>query len=222
MPPKTLFTAEDVLAAALGLVAERGVRALTARNVARRLRASIAPVYSNFATMGALEEAVMRRAQEIMLAEASRPRTDSAFLDMGVGVAIFARNHGNLFRALFLEGRCAESLHAEAHERLLAGMERDKRLSSLTRDQRASLLDRMAIFTLGLATLICTDQLADTSDEAIIAILREMGAPAIAAAITDSLASDARRPVPVIVQPAGAGAKGATTKRRTGRKRRRR
>jgi hypothetical protein len=138
---------------------------------------------------------------------------------MGVGVAIFARDHRNLFRALFLEGRCGDSLHADTRERMLAGMDGDERLAALTREQKGALLDKMAIFTLGLATLICTDQLADTSEEAITAVLREMGAPAIAAAITAALDGEADRTASDAVRSGVGAARSVATRKRTGRKR---
>ena len=52
MPPKPKFTREEIVAAALDLVSERGMGALTSRDLAARLGSSPRPIFTVFKNMG--------------------------------------------------------------------------------------------------------------------------------------------------------------------------
>lgn len=59
VPPRPKFTREEVLAAALDIVDEAGVFALTSRAVAKRLGSSTRPLFTIFADMEELQQAVI-------------------------------------------------------------------------------------------------------------------------------------------------------------------
>ncbi len=179
MPPRAVFNRDVVLEAALALVDERGWRGLTARTLAQRLGASTAPVYHHFNTMEALSQAVLTRARDLMLSYAVAPHTDNIFLNMGVGIAYFARDHKQLFRALYLEEMRGRDIPAEVEAVLLPRLAQDARLAALPDDVRVDLLHKMGIFTIGLATMISVGLLHDTSDQAIVRTLAEVGAPVV-------------------------------------------
>ena len=103
MPPKAKFSKEEIVQAAFNIVQQKGLPALTARRVARNLKSSTAPVYSYFQSMNQLEREVIAEAVDMLHQYTLRPYTDRVFLNMGTGIAIFARDQSNLFRALFLE-----------------------------------------------------------------------------------------------------------------------
>ena len=51
MPPRPKFTREEIIEAALNIVSESGIAALTARNLADRLGCSPRPVFTVFKNM---------------------------------------------------------------------------------------------------------------------------------------------------------------------------
>ena len=102
MPPKVQFTREDVIQAAFDFVREQGIKKLSARKVAQMLKSSTAPVYSHFKSMKELEMEVLRKAKDLLLQYTRSSYTDRVFLNMGTGYAVFAREHSELFRAIFL------------------------------------------------------------------------------------------------------------------------
>ena len=73
MARKTTFTREDVVAAALRVIDQEGLGALSARRVAEAMKASTAPVYSNFANMDELLAVVMDAAATSVLEYCRRP-----------------------------------------------------------------------------------------------------------------------------------------------------
>ena len=64
MPPKPKVTKEEVAAAALTIIKEQGVEALTARNLGNRLGTSARPIFTAFKNMEDLQQKVRRAAME--------------------------------------------------------------------------------------------------------------------------------------------------------------
>ena len=59
MPPKPKFTREEITAAALELVSEQGIEALTARNRGMRLGSSARPIFTVFRSMEEVQQEVL-------------------------------------------------------------------------------------------------------------------------------------------------------------------
>jgi AcrR family transcriptional regulator len=181
MPPKTVFTKDDVVTAAFEVVQHQGIKALTAREVAQKLKSSTAPVYSNFESMKLLEREVIKKARDLLLEYMTRPYTERVFLNMGVGYAIFAREQCPLFRALYLEKSEHKDILNDLEQSLRKRMSDDPRMTELDDQERYSLLDKMWTFTHGLATMICVGLAEDNSDDYIINTLKDVGSAVIAA-----------------------------------------
>ena len=62
MPPKVTFTKESIIEAAFELATEKGLKSISARLVAQKLKSSTAPVYSYFKSMDELKEVVRNKA----------------------------------------------------------------------------------------------------------------------------------------------------------------
>ena len=113
MPPKVKVTKEDIVNAAVSLVQKGGADILNARSIAAVLGCSTQPVFSNFSTMEALEEAIFADAYERYLGflqrEAAReeyPRYKS----FGMAYIRFAKEEKELFKLLFMCDRKGKAL----------------------------------------------------------------------------------------------------------------
>jgi AcrR family transcriptional regulator len=186
VPPKATYTKKDVVQAAYDLVAEEGLQRLTARAVAQRLEASTAPVYSNFATMEELAREVVLKAKDQLYAFATTPYTDNVFLNIGVGVALFARDHRNLFKATFLEGNEFKDVILELRTSMRKVMDRDESLSVLSDRQKDELLTKMSTFTYGFASQICLGLIECVDQNFVIETLMDVGACVVGAAIAEA------------------------------------
>ncbi len=183
MPPRTKYTRNRVVEAAVAVIEKRGLGSLTARNVAARLGCSTAPVYQHFATMDELALTVMKDTQRALLEYTSRPYTDRVFLNMGTGVALFACEHRRLYRALMLEGDSYRDVIREFLDVLESEMTKDARFSSLSGSERRLLLTKMWTFTHGLASLICVGLIKDCSEDYVVKTLMDVGADVINATL---------------------------------------
>ena len=115
MPPKIKVKQEEIIEAALEIVRQQGMGAVNARTVATALGCSTQPVFSNFATMEDLQEAVVRAAYERYLlflqreAEEGRYPPYKAF---GMAYIRFAKEEKELFKLLFMRDRNGSKLES--------------------------------------------------------------------------------------------------------------
>ena len=172
---KAVFSQDDVVAAGLGLVRREGLEQLTARAVALELGASTAPVYSNFATMGELAEAVKRSAVRELLGLMRRRYSGDAFLDLGIGVLTFVWDWPRLYAALFLAPPEGYDPGADLMTELTAAMAGMPELEPLPLAERIVVLKKVSIFTHGLATEICQGCSRHCTLESLVLMLEEVG-----------------------------------------------
>ena len=62
MPPKPKFTKEEIVQTALAVVSEKGVEALTAKELGNALGSSARPIFTVFSSMKEVQDAVREAA----------------------------------------------------------------------------------------------------------------------------------------------------------------
>jgi len=174
-PKETTFNRGTVLAAAVELVREKGWEGLTARAIADRLRASVAPVYSTFGSMEALEREILEEARRRLHERTTFAYTDGAFLNIGVGLVVFAREEGQLFGALFNTRHNHPDIVDGILASILERMKADPMLRLLPDPSLERLLHYLGTYTLGLAASIVYGRREDSSTENIIRLLKNAG-----------------------------------------------
>lgn len=110
MPPKPKFTKEEIVFAAKEIVREKGLSALTAREVAEKLGSSPRPIFTVFRNMKELQEAVSKSAMDDLNARLRRATNFTpAFKEVGMQMVRFANEEPNLFNMLYLPNGRPES-----------------------------------------------------------------------------------------------------------------
>lgn len=174
-PKETTFDKATVLTAAVALVREKGWEALTARAVADRLGASVAPVYSTFGSMEALQRAILEEARTRLHESTLVAYTPGAFLNIGVGIVVFAREEGHLFAALFHTRHNHADIVEGVFASILERMKADPMLRQLPDRSLDRLLHYLGMYTLGLAAAIVYGRKVDPATENIIALMSNAG-----------------------------------------------
>ncbi len=174
-PRETSFTKEAVLLAAVSLVREEGWQAVTARAIANRLGASVAPVYSTFGSMEALEREILQEARRRLDKTMAVSYTPEAFLNIGVGMVVFARDEAHLFSALFHTRHSHSDIVDAIFASILECMKAEPMLRLLSDSSLERLLHNLAMYTLGLATSIVYGRREDPSTGNIVRQLRNAG-----------------------------------------------
>lgn len=116
MPPKVRITKEEIVETAVRLVRNGGAASLNARAIALELGCSTQPIFSNFATMDALRQAVVVAAealsQRYIDQELARGQYPS-YKASGMAYIRFAKEEKELFKLLYMRDRTRETIPEE-------------------------------------------------------------------------------------------------------------
>ena len=158
MPPKPKFTKDEIAAAALNIVKEEGVEALTARNLGSRLGASARPIFTVFKSM----EEVKWAARELALQEFERYFADfasytPAFKHIGMQMVSYAIHEPELFKLLYMRDRSNESFDDKIYMKPL--MEEVQKNLDLSEEDAYLFHLEMWIFVHGIAVMTATSYL---------------------------------------------------------------
>ncbi|GAK53810.1 putative transcriptional regulator, TetR family [Candidatus Moduliflexus flocculans] len=172
MPPQINFSKEIVLNEAFELVRQEGFQAMTARRIAQRLNCSTQPIYSAFASMKELEDAVLEKAtNHIVQYLLQEEQTPYPFLNIGLRYLQFAREEKELFKLLYLSGK-GELIPQEVEPfiaKFTQRMKQETYLQGLEEVRFTRMFMSMWIFTHGLIMLSFTQTDEDAAATAAFA-----------------------------------------------------
>ena len=170
MPPKPKFTKEEIVAAALALVSEKGMEALTARELGLRLGSSPRPIFTVFQSMEEVQQQLRQAAMERFnnFAEKAVHYTP-AFKQFGMQMILFAQEEPRLFRLLFM----AENDRARSFDELLSDLGETAQLCirligkdyGLTEQDAKQLFRHVWIHTFGIGALCAAGMCSFTGEE---------------------------------------------------------
>ena len=183
MPPKQQYTREDILDAAFTLMREEGLPGLSVRKIAERLHCSTAPVYTYCRDMVEVREAVMEQALALLMDFTDRDYTYDVFLNVGVGLLVYARENPLLYRELFMNGNRYSHMLKKFNDSRIKAIQSEPFANALDQEKLRAIYDKLAVFSHGLAAMVCADMLADTSDSFFIKSLMEAGADFMGSAV---------------------------------------
>ena len=175
MPPKVKFSKNEIIDAAVAITREKGIDALTAREMAAKLGVSTRPIFTYFDTMDELKAEVYGYAK-LLYQEYIKRGLEEPVPNLGVGQRIirFAKEEPELYRYLFLsppdgvKGSAAEEL------RLSQELVRDSimRIYNMDEDTADKYFRNLWLIAYSFTTLIVTGE-CPYSDEEISAIFTE-------------------------------------------------
>ncbi len=183
-PPPVTFTKDAIIEAAFDVVAKKGIHKLSARNVAQKMNSSTAPIYSYFKSMAVLKNGVANKAMDEMHQYCIKPYTDRVFLNIGTGIALFAKDYKKVFQGIFLRDNKYKKNIFEFLNAMRDVMKTDPRFKKMPAKAREELFMKMWTFTFGLATMIAVGTADQETKEYIIETLLSMGGDIIGASLS--------------------------------------
>lgn len=161
MAPKVKITKEDILNASLIIVREQGIDAINARAIAKSLKCSTQPVFSNYATMEDLKNDIINLAQDIYIKyseEVIKNEDIPKYKASGLAYIRFAKDESELFKLLFMRDKYGQETE---FDNILS----DKAVSMVSKNMKMSkdklfmFHIQMWVFVHGIATMIATSYL---------------------------------------------------------------
>lgn len=161
MPPRSKFTREQIIAAALTITRARGIAALTARALAEELGCSVKPIFGLFQSMEEVQQEVLRAAYQLyqsFLQDDMSSGRYPPYKASGMAYIRFAREEKALFRLLFMRDRSRETIGEDREElRPLLALLRQQ--LGLSEDEAYFFHLEMWICVHGIATMVATSYL---------------------------------------------------------------
>lgn len=158
MPPKVKFTREEIIDAALSITREKGLSAVTARELGARLGSSPKPIFGLFRNMEEVQQETMKAADAVYqryLREDMARGKYPPYKASGMAYIRFAKEQRELFKLLFMRDRSQETMEhsSEEFEPLITLIQKN---TGLSRDSAVMLHLEMWFYVHGIATMIAT------------------------------------------------------------------
>ena len=172
MPPKPKFTKEEIVAAALELVSEKGIEALTARELGVRLGSSARPIFTVFNSMEEVQAEVRTAALKRFEGYAEKAMHYSpVFKQVGMQMILFAIEEPKLYQLVYMSENAGATDFESIVERLgdvaqlcVDVIQRDYGLSA---EDAKTLFEHVWIYTFGIGALCATGMCRFSQDEII-------------------------------------------------------
>lgn len=170
MPPKPKFTKEEVISAALNIVSEKGVEALTAQELRNALNCSSSPIFTLFDTMNEIKcevrIAAMRFFENFSKSNMSNM---PLFKQIGMKTVLFGIKHPKLYQLLFMQENTDtlsfEDLFGKLGTTASVCIQAIKDDYKLTSSQAVFLFENVWIYTFGIGALCATKTCSFSKDE---------------------------------------------------------
>ncbi len=161
MAPKTKFTSQEIISAALDIIRAEGTAALTARSLAAKLGSSPKPIFGLFSGMDEVLRGAIAAADKLYqsciahdMAEGRYPPYKAS----GMAYIRFAREERELFKLLFMRDRSCEA-HMDERENIRPILEIIKKNTGMDEEQALLFHQQQWIYVHGLASMIATGYL---------------------------------------------------------------
>ena len=172
MPPKPKFTKEEIVAAALELVSEKGIEALTARELGSRLGSSARPIFTVFNSMEEVQEEVRAAALKRFESYAGKAmHYTPVFKQVGMQMILFAMEEPKLYQLVYMSENAGATDFDGIAQRLgdVAQLCVDviRRDYGLSEADAKVLFEHVWIYTFGIGALCATGMCRFSRDEII-------------------------------------------------------
>lgn len=170
MPPKVKYTREEIIEAAFQLARERGIDAVVAREVAKKLGTSSSPIFTAFKNMEELQQEIRKMAmKEFEAFVHDAVKYEPPFKWVGIKMIEFAMREPKLFQVLYMQehevSQSYEDMMVELGdvvEVCLQFMEEDY---ALNRQEAELLFKQVWLHTFGICVLVAARVCHFTQEE---------------------------------------------------------
>ncbi len=161
MPPKPKFKREEIVAAAVEVVSEKGIEALTAQELKNVLQCSASPIFTLFNTMKEIQDEVRIAAKERFEQYKVTAMSDMPiFKQIGMKMVVFGVQEPKLYQLLFMQEQRNTVTFEDMLDELgdtakicIGAIEKEYKL---TEAQAKLLFENVWIYTFGIGALCAT------------------------------------------------------------------
>lgn len=173
MARKKEIDKQRILDAAYKLAVRGGIESLTARNIAKAVNCSTQPIYLEFENMQDLRNQVLARISDELKSNTLQQNfTGEPLIDLDLSYLYFAKEHVDLFRAMFVDGKFGNQMIVDTLMGL--GLEKFKQqfdAEQFSEERLNHIVISNWIAATGLATLLI-NKMANFTQAQMISVLK--------------------------------------------------
>lgn len=173
MARKKEIDKQRILDAAYKLAVRGGIESLTARNIAKAVNCSTQPIYLEFKNMQDLRNQVLERISDELKSNTLQQNfTGEPLIDLDLSYLYFAKEHVDLFRAMFVDGKFGNQMIVDTLMGL--GLEKFKQqfdVEEFSEERLNHIVISNWIAATGLATLLI-NKMANFTQAQMISVLK--------------------------------------------------
>ena len=173
MARKKEIDKQRILDAAYKLAVRCGIESLTARNIAKAVNCSTQPIYLEFKNMQDLRNQVLARISDELKSNTLQQNfTGEPLIDLDLSYLYFAKEHVDLFRAMFVDGKFGNQMIVDTLMGL--GLEKFKQqfdAEQFSEERLNHIVISNWIAATGLATLLI-NKMANFTQAQMISVLK--------------------------------------------------
>lgn len=173
MARKKEIDKQRILDAAYKLAVRGGIESLTARNIAKAVNCSTQPIYLEFENMQDLRNQVLARISDELKSNTLQQNfTGEPLIDLDLSYLYFAKEHVDLFRAIFVDGKFGNQMIVDTLMGL--GLEKFKQqfdAEQFSEERLNHIVISNWIAATGLATLLI-NKMANFTQAQMISVLK--------------------------------------------------
>lgn len=178
MPPRAKFTKNEIVEAAMQIVREHGLEAVTSRELGKRLGSSACPIFTVFSNMEEVKSEIIIETKEIYKGYVMEGlKQDVAFRGVGFAYIQFAIREPKLFHLLFMSEQSEPT--DIGHTLMLIDANYEEILNSvkepygLQEEDAKRLYQHLWVYTHGIA-LMCATKVAVFTNEEIVSMMTDI------------------------------------------------
>ncbi|MBE6890241.1 MAG: TetR/AcrR family transcriptional regulator [Ruminococcaceae bacterium] len=170
MPPKPKFTREEIVKAALGIAADKGLKALTSRELGAALGSSARPIFTVFSSMSEVLDEVRKAALAEFASYAKKAEGFTPiFKQVGLQMILFAAEQPKLYRLIYMsekpEAKTFEDVFEHLGDVAVQCVDIIQKDYDLSYSEAKQLFMHTWIYTYGIGALIATGMCKFNPDE---------------------------------------------------------
>ena len=173
MARKKEIDKQRILDAAYKLAVRGGIESFTARNIAKAVNCSTQPIYLEFKNMQDLRNQVLARISDELKSNTLQQNfTGEPLIDLDLSYLYFAKEHVDLFRAMFVDGKFGNQMIVDTLMGL--GLEKFKQqfdAEQFSEERLNHIVISNWIAATGLATLLI-NKMANFTQAQMISVLK--------------------------------------------------
>lgn len=158
MSPKIHFDKNLIIEKAYEIALEEGLKAITARKIASKLKSSVAPIYSNFLTLDELIQSVVLKVFQLNDELVNKQQGDSFLEKLGHASLYFAKTYPILFKELVMEPNPYMTSYDILEASIIRSLKTEDAFKEISDKDLKMMLLKLRAFQIGLSVMISNGQ----------------------------------------------------------------